>query len=113
MFRQILHAIAAALSRGLSLISGLLKGFVLLPFSLFNGGDSLLLPVDTTAIRGRMAAPGEMPDGMVKSQIRDATICWAHINGSLGDRKMRPMPPALSKKTQSWLAGLNYGQLLA
>jgi hypothetical protein len=114
MFRQIMKSIAAAFSRGFSLTGGLLKGFVLLPFCLFGGSGSSSIPrVDTAAMRERMAGPGPAPTNMLKSQIRDAAICWSHISGSLGDRNMRPMPSSLSKKMQSWLAGLDHRQLVA
>lgn len=114
MFRQIMKSIAAAFSRVFSLTGGLLIGFVLLPFRLFGGSGSLSIPrVDTAAIRERMAAPAPAPTDMLKSQARDSTIAWSYVSGSLGDRNMRPMPSALSKKMQSWLVGLNYRQLVA
>jgi hypothetical protein len=114
MFRQIMQSIAAALSRGFSLTGGLLKGFVLLPFCLFGGGGGTSISrVDTAAIRERMAAPVSTPTDTQKSLLRDASIGWSHVNGSLGDRNMRPMPPALSRKMQLWLVGLDHRQLVA
>jgi hypothetical protein len=114
MFRQILAAIGNALGRVCLLTGRLIKGFVFLPFSFFGGGGRPSIPqIDTAAIRQRMAAPASAPTDMLKSQVRDSTIAWSYVSGSLGDRNMRPMPSALSRKMQSWLVGLDHRQLVA
>jgi hypothetical protein len=114
MLREIMMAIASALGRVCSITGRLIKGFVMLPFSLFGGGGWPSIPkIDTATLRQRMAAPAPTPGEMQKSLLRDSAICWSFVSGSLGDRQMRPMPSALSRKMQSWLMGLDHRQLVA
>jgi hypothetical protein len=68
--------------------------------------------IDVAEIKKRMAGEGLKPSELVESQVRDSTIAWSWVNGSLLDRNTRSFPSTLSKKMREWLVGLGYGQLV-
>lgn len=114
MLREIFAAIFNAMGRVCLLTGRLIKGAILFPFNLFAGGGRPSMPrIDAAAIKERASTSPAVTNDVQQSLLRDSIICWSFVSGSLGDRNMRPMPSALSRRMQSWVAGLDYAQLVA
>ncbi len=121
MFREIMAAIAAgmaAVAQGLRQAWKFSVGIVTWPFTLFAGGSRLQTRnadmATVKAIEQKVAETGGMkPADLAASHLRDAQIAWSWVATSLLTRQQMPFPTALSRTMQSWLRGLDHGQLIA
>jgi hypothetical protein len=118
-----LRSIFAALRSGLRGLFGFAFTFITWPFRLFGGGGGRSaagpnMATLKTAEQSLTAAHGK--DSKVAQSTprdadlkRDAQIAWSTITAALLARQQLLFPSALSKKMQSWLQGLDHGQLEA
>jgi hypothetical protein len=118
-----LRSIFAALRSGLRGLFGFALSFITWPFRLFSGGGQRSSPGSNMqalkSAQQSLAAARGKDSKVAQSTLResdlrrDAQICWGWVATTLLTRQQLLFPSALSKKMQSWLQGLDHGQLEA
>jgi hypothetical protein len=117
-----LRSIFAALRAGLRGLFGFAYDLFSWPFSLFGGGGARASGPNTATVKAaeQSLAAARVQDSKVAQSTlresdlrRDAQISWGWVATTLATRQLLPFPSALSKKMQSWLQGLDHGQLKA
>jgi hypothetical protein len=115
-----LRSIFAALRAGIRGLFGFAYGLVSWPFLLFGGGGARSSGPDMQTLRATeqslatargkdsKVAPSTLRDSDFR---RDGQIAWSTITAALLARQQLIFPSALLKKMQTWLQGLDYGQL--
>jgi hypothetical protein len=118
-----LRGLFAGLRNSLGWLFNFFAGFISWPFRLFSGGGRGSSPGPNMAVvkaAAQSLAPARDKDSKVAQSTlresdlrRDAQIGWGWVATTLLTRQQLPFPSALSKKMQSWLQGLDHGQLEA